>query len=368
MANKTNKCDAVKPGMKFGLLTVLEEDYDAESLSKYSHKIFKCECECGQQKSVDVYHLLSGHVKSCGASVHRRAFSQGTHTKDLSGMMFENMEVIEKDASKITKGGKHVYWICKCTICGKTKSVRSSDLISGKVTDCGCGRSRRISDGVAENLSGLVFGHLTVIEKDISKIKSGSPAFWICKCDLCGRTESVAAPMLKYYGKDRCKICMGISNGEQKIIEMLESYNISFVHDKPYGNFKYSISGGTPRFDFRITSNSDCDYIIEFDGEQHYKEVTFGPNMEKWQSLEYVKIRDDEKNSYCASHNIPLIRIPYKKLKTLDIIDLLPETSDYLIRSNQSAFQNDSVCTDGCKKYYILLLKPYQKHDYKLSS
>jgi hypothetical protein len=46
--------------------------------------------------------------------------------------------------------------------------------------------------------------------------------------------------------------------------------------------------------------------LIEFDGEQHYREVP------QWRtSLEVIKQRDKEKNEYALSNNIPLVRIPY---------------------------------------------------------
>ena len=57
--------------------------------------------------------------------------------------------------------------------------------------------------------------------------------------------------------------------------------------------------------------------MIEFDGEQHYKEVS------QWRtSLETIKRRDKEKNEYALSHNIPLVRIPYWERDniTLDMI------------------------------------------------
>lgn len=319
--------DVVIPGMRFGTLTVIEEDFDAEAQSSVSHKFFKCRCDCGNCKSVDVYNLINGSTKSCGC--HKIGVPKSKLSKNLTGMAFGNLIVIRRDPDKPIGAGKHVYWICECTLCGTIKSIRSNDLIDGNSVDCGCGRSRRISDGIAKDLNNMRFGHLLVIEKDLSKIKSGSRSFWICQCDICGRIESISSYMLLTYGKDRCKFCSGISNGESKIAELLEDNGIPFIHDKPYGDFKYSISGGTPRFDFRITKNSNCDYIIEFDGEQHFKDVSFGPGQ--YHDLEYWQKRDLEKNEFCIQNNIPLIRVPYNALRNLDILDIIPETSSYLV-------------------------------------
>ena len=56
--------------------------------------------------------------------------------------------------------------------------------------------------------------------------------------------------------------------------------------------------------------------MVEFDGEQHYK------NIANWDSLELQQKRDQIKNEYALSHNIPLVRIPYWERDniTLDMI------------------------------------------------
>ena len=48
-------------GQKFGKLLVLERD---GSLS--GHALWKCQCECGQIKTIDGHLLRSGNIKSCG--------------------------------------------------------------------------------------------------------------------------------------------------------------------------------------------------------------------------------------------------------------------------------------------------------------
>lgn len=52
--------------------------------------------------------------------------------KDLSGQVFEGLTVIKLD--KIIDGTS--YWICKCNVCGKLKSVRRDHLKECK--SCGC--------------------------------------------------------------------------------------------------------------------------------------------------------------------------------------------------------------------------------------
>lgn len=333
MKENAKKCDSVEIGDVYNELTVIAEDFEKEeeyweTHPKYKHqKFFKCKCSCGNEKTVNVYQLVNGRCKSCG-HLHRDG-SLGKTLKDLQGMRFNYLTVVSLDESKPRGSGKHAYWICKCEKCGNTKSIRSSDLIDGSAIDCGCGTYKRVANSMAKDLKGKDFGHLHVIDRDWDSCKKGGGvhARWLCKCDLCGRIESVSSDILTEYGKDRCKRCSYISMGEQKIIELLEDNNISFVHDKSYLDLRYPDTGGAPRFDFRITQNSDCDYIIEFDGEQHFRQI---PRYDDRIAFESRVKRDNFKNEWCATNNIPLIRIPYTRLNKLEINDLKPETTKYL--------------------------------------
>jgi len=327
------KYELVKPGQVYHELTVLEEDFQKEEEYYSTHpkrthvKFFKCMCSCGETATVGVYNLLSGKTRSCG---HLQKENIKGKVKDLSGMVFGNLEVLYIDDTKPSGSGKHAYWICKCKLCGNTKSCRSSDLLDGRLTDCGCNKLKRMRDSLAKDLNGCVFGHLHVIERDYSKLKmgGGAHAYWICYCDLCGNIESVSSQMLTKYGKDRCKRCSYISMGERKIIEILEENNISFVHDKTYPGLVSPDVGGALRLDFRINENSDFDYAIEFDGEQHYKLV---PQYDNSLSFERRRMRDEYKNKWCSDRGIPIIRIPYTHLSKLCIDDLKPDTSKYLV-------------------------------------
>lgn len=325
------KKDMVKVGDKYGELTIIAEDYHKERLEKEKHpernvgKYFLCKCSCGKETSVQIYQLTSGKTKSCG----HLSFSteKGGNIIDMVGRQINSLTVLRLDNSKPSGAGKHAYWICKCQKCGKEVSIRSSELRNGR-EDCGCEHFKRTNNGRIKNLLNKTFGHLHVIDRDWNERRNGRHAYWICKCDLCGNTESVSSDMLIQYGKDRCKICMGVSLGERKIYDFLTENNISFVYDKSYQNLKFPDTGGSPRFDFRITQNTDCDYIIEFDGEQHFKSV---PLYNSAQSFEERQNRDNFKNEWCKSHNIPIIRIPYTRLNKICIEDLLPETSMFLV-------------------------------------
>jgi hypothetical protein len=90
------------------------------------------------------------------------------------------------------------------------------------------------------------------------------------------------------------------------------------------------------RFDFILYNNDNSiNRIIEFDGRQH----KYGPDTNYWghstDTLESIKEKDNLKNNFCLKHNYPLIRIPYTKLDSLTIEDLLG--NKYLIKGDDES-------------------------------
>lgn len=120
------------------------------------------------------------------------------------------------------------------------------------------------------------------------------------------------------------------SRGEEKISEILSKRGIKF--EKQY-RFK-DLLGEKNRpyfFDFAIKNEQDeLAYLIEFDGEQH-----FSYKGEKgWATEERLvnqQNKDHKKNLYCFEHNIPLIRIPYKRFNKLNLEDLKLDTTKFLL-------------------------------------
>lgn len=74
-------------------------------------------------------------------------------------------------------------WNCICT-CGEKKIVRTGDLVNGKTKSCGCLKKEILSEKNTIDLTGKRFGNLTVIEKSNNDKSDG--ALWKCRCD-CGK-------------------------------------------------------------------------------------------------------------------------------------------------------------------------------------
>ena len=89
-----------------------------------------------------------------------------------------------------------------------------------------------------------------------------------------------------------------IANAKKMYEDILKENSIKYIKEYRIQNLK--------RFDFAILDEKEnIVRLIEFDGEQHFK------NVPHWDAIEIQQKRDKEKNEYALSHNIPLIRIPY---------------------------------------------------------
>ena len=108
----------------------------------------------------------------------------------LTGRRFGKLTV-EEDSGKRKQGC--ILWRCRCD-CGGEILLMRSQLVSGRVTDCGCvSRKQRESAG-AEDLAGQRFGELTVLCR--AGNDRHSRARWLCRCS-CGNTRIVYAMHLK---------------------------------------------------------------------------------------------------------------------------------------------------------------------------
>lgn len=228
---------------------------------------------------------------------------------DISGQKFNNLTVIERAENH----NKKVMWRCLCD-CGNETIVYGTYLRNGHTKSCGCKREQAAKKIGEENLISLVgqkFGHLTVL-KD-TKERQGSHVIWECQCD-CGNITKVAASNLQSGSIVSCG-CQKLSYGEQIISQILKDNNISYIKEFCVTELNNA------RFDFAILKNNQIERIIEFDGEHHYKEISF--HKDNKYSLQDRQQRDQLKNQWAAAHNIPLVRIPYWEKDNITLETLL---------------------------------------------
>lgn len=108
---------------------------------------------------------------------------------------------------------------------------------------------------------------------------------------------------------------MATSRGELKIEDILKANNVWFEREYVFPDL-ISSSGRPLRFDFAIfDDDGDIDFLIEFQGEQHYVSVDHFGGARKLKSQQY---NDTQKRRYCYNKNIPLVIIPYWDYEKID--------------------------------------------------
>ena len=235
---------------------------------------------------------------------------------NLTGCKFHYLNVL-KPTEKRNSGGS-ILWECQCD-CGNITYATSTELKSGHKKSCGC-LQKKIASKIGQknliDLTGQRFGKLVVISKNKSKkTPNGSTVvFWNCKCD-CGNSCIISGNSLKAKHAQSCGCIKSL--GEQKISKMLNEANIFYEREKIFKNSSF-------RFDFFVENQ----YIIEYDGKQHFQDSQWGNHLK---TAKETQKRDKEKNNWCKEHNIPIIRIPYTIFNQLTIKDLLLETSSFIV-------------------------------------
>lgn len=234
------------------------------------------------------------------------------------GQRYGQLTVIEKAPSRNGRG----YWLCQCD-CGNKKEIRSDALKEGGTQSCGCLHKKILYNKNKKDLLGQTFGKLTVIEETSERDPNTRAIMWKCKCE-CGSEILVSTKNLTSHHTQSCG-CLK-SQGEYIISNLLTLNNISFEKEKSFPTCIFTDTNKQARFDFFVNNQ----YIIEFDGKQHFESYGTG-----WFTEEtHLKVieHDDLKNKWCKENGIPLIRIPYIHLNELCIEDLLPETSSFLLK------------------------------------
>lgn len=177
-----------------------------------------------------------------------------------------------------------------------------------------------------KDITGTRSGWLVAIEPTEKRViygKNSSHVVWKCQCLNPIHTTPVFCEATTTAITTKNKTSCGCisSRGEAKIISILIENNIPFEQQKSFETCRNSKTNALLRFDFYI----DNKYLIEFDGKQHFEELN-----NYWESLNAIKERDSIKNKWCKENNISLIRIPYWKIDTLQINDLILEESEFL--------------------------------------
>jgi len=134
---------------------------------------------CGTVKNFDLSKIKGGRAKSCGCVALGRR-------KDISGKKQGKLTAVE--TTHTTRKGS-VLWKCICD-CGGFKELTVSEFTMGHTQSCGCMQYQ----GTPKDLTGEVFGRLTVVRYTDEKTSSGNYR-WLCLCS-CGDETIVSSSAL----------------------------------------------------------------------------------------------------------------------------------------------------------------------------
>jgi len=287
-------------GQTFGDYTVLYRTNPPEtSQSKEAHWL--CQCNKCKKYIIKKATTLTKGVNECDCKY------------DLTGQKIGRWTILYA-TDKRTKNGNILYH-CKCE-CGNEKDVNADTLRRGESKSCGCLNLELVKERLAGwnkiDLTGQRFGKLVAMYPIYNT--EGKHTLWHCKCD-CGNECDIDMGNLRAGKSKSCGCTQSIE--EENIIKLLTQNNISFDYQYRFNDYKEK------EFDFYI----DNKYIIEFDGQQHFKYT--GTGWDTQEHFERTRKSDLEKNQYCFNNNIPLIRIPYNRDYNLN--DLKLETTRFLL-------------------------------------
>ena len=107
-------------GQRFGRLVVLENTGESNNQGI----LWKCKCDCGNEKIVPTQALTSKHTQSCGC------LKLDSHLIDITNQKFGKLTAMYYIPNEKK-------WHCKCD-CGNEKDIDSYYLKNGDIQSCGC--------------------------------------------------------------------------------------------------------------------------------------------------------------------------------------------------------------------------------------
>lgn len=241
---------------------------------------------------------------------------------DLTGQTFGYWKVLYR-ASNAPSG--RAKWHCVCTACGKEKDVDGAHLRAGHTTNCGCIRMEKMRQASIKDEAGKTYGYLYVNRQATESEKprhDRTGVYWNCTCLKCKRENVIVFG--DYLRKGQTISCGCISSkNESNIASLLDLNNIQYIQQYYFSDLFTNSKKDKLYFDFAVFKNKKLEYIIEYDGIQHFEPNHFYNNLETTHKNDLLK------NQYCFNYNIPIIRIPYNIEYIVD--DLKLETTRFLL-------------------------------------
>ena len=271
-------------------------------------------CGCCKQPYITAIDLVKNRGHLCPECGRKKG--------DKNRVKYKNGDVLNKETGSILLQkdiSNPVMGLIQCGRCECHYTANIFSVVNGCLcSKCGyeiCGQNNRkynVGDILVAN-NGLRF----LFMDELPREKSGRRGKFVEVDDnnvpigdiFTGRPDTVAKGVLNGQGQ---------SNGEKIFKNMLCQYNIKFQEQVKFSNLR-GARGGTLYYDFMITLANNTEVLIEIDGEQHYKNISYFGGAEK---LYWQQKNDSIKDKYAQDHGYTLLRIHSKKVIKKTIPDI----------------------------------------------
>lgn len=305
-------------GMVFSNLTVLYRGEDVIKDGKRRRVKWHCKCKCGSEFDVLSDNLKRRPNMTCNECAKKiRAEKQRTNRIGEKHGRLIILDIIPDTRPTRVK--------CMCD-CGNYYIGVQTDIVSGHTQSCGCLQRERASESNTKDWTGIVSNYgIEFLKPD--RMNNKGQWLWKCKCGICGNEFTTLPAKVMEDVVTSCG-CAIQSAGERYIESVLKEFDIQFI---PQYSFDDCKDVNPLRFDFAVFETNSLMYLIEYDGKQHFEPVDWFGGIENFKKQQR---RDEIKNNYCKSNNIPLLRFPY----TLSDNEIKEQIYEYHL----------SVTTAGC--------------------
>lgn len=271
------------------------------------------ECYCGN-KFETTYTKFKGRnqrqCKECGEEIRIAKLTKTDdefrkQTYELVGYEYEFLEPYV---------GADINILCQHNECNYKWKVRPSHFLGGTRCPKCAGCNLKTDDEFRKQVYDLVGDEYIFLEKYINRATKLQCLHTVCN-NIWGIT-----PQNFLNVNVRCPLCNS-SKGEQEIRKHLQCNNgISFKHEYSFDDL-LGVGGELLRFDFAIFDKDiNLLFLVEYDGEHHYRPIDFKGRGEKYAEEEFktIQIHDKYKNNYCIKNSISLLRIPYTNFDDIE--------------------------------------------------